>query len=530
MDQKEVKQNYLKAIEGNIQAIDALFETDQLGDKDIQKILDFDIELNPTFDAYQIYLNKKLLEYQPLMIVQNACQLFCGLIQLRAKPKLYSVFLRFYYSNQLKADIQTQVSNTYFDRLYQKQLVKYWNAIHQDKISEFITVFQLQELIEKNQIHEYISNQIQNLNQIQNDQYRYERIFRLIMVLNADKQLLKELIKQMPIRDMASKIADYIINGELDQSEFVEVRNQLRINTVRYFAKTFCWQKIEDLFGDHPELLLTYVQICKEPFQIKYSIAQRCNLIQLMDPQQQQQYQNGPNILENKFFTEDRFTYSEKILDNKNNEFIDFSDFGITIKDIIYLDQENIRSQLAFEQILASDMTGLDTEGDGDNFKSRLDKSERDVRKGLLQISTINQIYIIDVYYFKQSQQYKEFMTQYLQNNNKIIGLNIKNDLQTVCNWARLDSKIINMNKVIELQTIYKQYKKDDPKSSLAHLTQQIFNKPLSKLDTISDWSKRPLRQAQLHYAALDAFICIQLYKKLMELNKQIIVDRNNDI
>ena len=29
----------------------------------------------------------------------------------------------------------------------------------------------------------------------------------------------------MPIRDMASKIADYIINGELDQSEYVEVRN-----------------------------------------------------------------------------------------------------------------------------------------------------------------------------------------------------------------------------------------------------------------------------------------------------------------
>lgn len=48
-------------------------------------------------------------------------------------------------------------------------------------------------------------------------------------------------------------------------------------------------------------------------------------------------------------------------------------------------------------------MTGLDTEGDGDNFKSRLDKSERDVRKGLLQISTIDQIYIIDVFYFKQS-------------------------------------------------------------------------------------------------------------------------------
>jgi len=38
---------------------------------------------------------------------------------------------------------------------------------------------------------------------------------------------------------------------------------------------------------------------------------------------------------------------------------------------------------------------------------------------------------------------------------------------------------------------------------------------PLSKIEQLSDWNRRPLRKAQIHYAALDAFILIILYEKL---------------
>ena len=62
-----------------------------------------------------------------------------------------------------------------------------------------------------------------------------------------------------------------------------------------------------------------------------------------------------------------------------------------------------------------------------------------------------------------------------------------------------------------------------------------IFNsslgKPLSKGEQCSNWGKKPLRKSQLHYAALDALVCImifqQLSKKLENVNFFIVYDKN---
>ena len=39
--------------------------------------------------------------------------------------------------------------------------------------------------------------------------------------------------------------------------------------------------------------------------------------------------------------------------------------------------------------------------------------------------------------------------------------------------------------------------------------------KQLSKYEQQSNWTLRPLRKAQVHYAALDALVCIKIYKEL---------------
>lgn len=40
----------------------------------------------------------------------------------------------------------------------------------------------------------------------------------------------------------------------------------------------------------------------------------------------------------------------------------------------------------------------------------------------------------------------------------------------------------------------------------------------MSKYEQISNWKLRPLRKAQIHYAAMDAFIVAQIYIKLEEM------------
>ena len=53
---------------------------------------------------------------------------------------------------------------------------------------------------------------------------------------------------------------------------------------------------------------------------------------------------------------------------------------------------------------------------------------------------------------------------------------------------------------------------------SLKTLTEKIYGKSLCKYEQCSNWNLRPLSKCQKHYGALDALICVMIYKKLMEV------------
>ena len=53
----------------------------------------------------------------------------------------------------------------------------------------------------------------------------------------------------------------------------------------------------------------------------------------------------------------------------------------------------------------------------------------------------------------------------------------------------------------------------------LSKITEEITGKNLCKIDTFSDWDKRPLSLFQQHYAAVDAYILLKLYQKLSDVN-----------
>lgn len=42
----------------------------------------------------------------------------------------------------------------------------------------------------------------------------------------------------------------------------------------------------------------------------------------------------------------------------------------------------------------------------------------------------------------------------------------------------------------------------------------------MSKFEQCSAWEVRPLREAQLHYAAMDAYVLLELFNKMEELYK----------
>lgn len=74
----------------------------------------------------------------------------------------------------------------------------------------------------------------------------------------------------------------------------------------------------------------------------------------------------------------------------------------------------------------------------------------------------------------------------------------------------------------VDISELFKQKFPTAIQSSLAFIAQSLTGKFLSKYEQRSNWNRRPLRKAQKHYAAMDAFICEILYDKLTNSNVEI--------
>lgn len=76
-----------------------------------------------------------------------------------------------------------------------------------------------------------------------------------------------------------------------------------------------------------------------------------------------------------------------------------------------------------------------------------------------------------------------------------------------------------NIPKLLDLQDLYKKAVpdfKDMGGFGLAAVCQTIMGNKLCKGEQRSNWENRPLRYSQEHYAAMDAWILVQLVPKVL--------------
>jgi len=104
-----------------------------------------------------------------------------------------------------------------------------------------------------------------------------------------------------------------------------------------------------------------------------------------------------------------------------------------------------------------------------------------------------------------------DFLIELFENTNILkIGVAIKDDIR---NLQKL--KNFNPQSFIDLQNFVKKYNIND--NSLRKLTANILNFRISKKIRTSDWEKNILDEKQILYAATDAWVCYEIYKKLIE-------------
>ena len=67
---------------------------------------------------------------------------------------------------------------------------------------------------------------------------------------------------------------------------------------------------------------------------------------------------------------------------------------------------------------------------------------------------------------------------------------------------------------------------KSKPKG-LSKLTMICLGKPLDKRECMSNWDNKPLRKAQLNYAALDALVLIKIHDYIQNKCKEMNINFN---
>ena len=143
----------------------------------------------------------------------------------------------------------------------------------------------------------------------------------------------------------------------------------------------------------------------------------------------------------------------------------------------------------------------------------------------LMQIATDDDVYLLDVCEFRSKNQ-MDILEQFMKNiftskSLMILGFrptyffkeflckefktfpkNPSNyvDLLDVTNYTKVSSK--------------SKYSYDPKLSGLSKVCFEILGNKLDKREAISDWSRRPLREKQITYAALDAVCLLKIYHK----------------
>eukprot|EP00090_Calanus_glacialis_P019626 TRINITY_DN30122_c0_g1_i1.p1 TRINITY_DN30122_c0_g1~~TRINITY_DN30122_c0_g1_i1.p1 ORF type:complete len:904 (+),score=359.69 TRINITY_DN30122_c0_g1_i1:248-2713(+) len=167
-------------------------------------------------------------------------------------------------------------------------------------------------------------------------------------------------------------------------------------------------------------------------------------------------------------------------------------------------------------------MVGLDAE-----FMS----SHSDQKISLLQLSTDKEAFLLDWEVLPSCLEEEDFAALatklFARPELLIIGYGVWGDIKLLAKSFTQLSDLVTISKsILDMETLKSKVTTllSLPHTSvrgLSGLCQSVLGLPLSKTDQISDWSRRPLRQSQLTYAALDALVCLEIYQATEAMAKE---------
>lgn len=156
----------------------------------------------------------------------------------------------------------------------------------------------------------------------------------------------------------------------------------------------------------------------------------------------------------------------------------------------------------------------------------------------IIQIGTINKVYLIDCIVLNKPQNASMWHSLYklVLDNAEIIklGFGLEQDLKEMKTSIKgLGNIKVKGEGHLDLSILWKSLLNhklsipgtSDAGVSLSCVVQSCFGKPLEKSEQCSNWELRPLRESQIEYAALDAYILMQIYHFLQKKCEEQVIN-----
>ena len=151
------------------------------------------------------------------------------------------------------------------------------------------------------------------------------------------------------------------------------------------------------------------------------------------------------------------------------------------------------------------DVVGVDTETRPSFWKGQVHKV------ALLQISTEDTCFLFRLNRIGMP----GFLQEFLMNDVLKIGLSLRDDFRKLQKRKNVHAEEGNW---IELQDYVSRFGIDD--RSLQKIYANLFGKKISKAQRLTNWEAETLTEAQMLYAATDAWACVKIYKRLAEMEE----------
>ena len=174
-------------------------------------------------------------------------------------------------------------------------------------------------------------------------------------------------------------------------------------------------------------------------------------------------------------------------------------------KIVVVTDPEKQANALA--EVSQHSVVGFDTE-----TKPAFKKGVRH-EVALLQLAVPDKVFLIRLNRTGLSSEVARF---FADENITKVGISIRDDIKHLARLASKQRITFDPKNILELNDVAKSLKIEH--AGVKKLTAIFLKFRVSKAQQTSNWENEKLTEAQLRYAATDAWVCLEIYQKLVEV------------